>query len=359
MKRKLLLSGLSLLLTLLLAELALRLLGVGAAGRGSPWYAGGNHPRFLFVPDAASGYTLRPGFSGRQISMFGEFDVPVAVDGRGLRDHPHTAPPTGAVLAVGDSMTFGEGVEVEAAWPAVLERASGRRVVNAGVPGYGTPQMRGRLERLLPEVRPALVVATLSPLWDRGRCEAPFIYQDGFIVAQGYAGRLLLIDGNLWSAETRLPVVGPATAYAKRFSRVAGLLLPALAGAARRAAGRSPEEVSSVTPGDLAPSAEALAAMQRRAARAGAGFLAVIVDSDSRGEDHRAARRALEEALRRRGVPFLALDERLPGADWPRLRFPRDGHWNAAGHRAVGEGLVGALTPHSSAKPPGDTATRS
>ena len=114
MRKKLVLSALSILLTLLVAEGAMRLLGVGSAGRGSSWFAGGNHPRFLFQPDPASVYTLRPGFRGREIALGGEFDVPVAVADRGesracasSRTRLHSGP---GVLIVGDSMTFGEGV---------------------------------------------------------------------------------------------------------------------------------------------------------------------------------------------------------------------------------------------------------
>ncbi|HYN19545.1 MAG TPA: hypothetical protein VE078_01195, partial [Thermoanaerobaculia bacterium] len=96
--KKLLLAGISVLVTLLFAELALRILGIGAVSRGSPWFAGGNHPRFLFQPDPASGYTLRPGFRGREIAFSKEFDVPVAVSKRGIREHYHSADPHPVVL---------------------------------------------------------------------------------------------------------------------------------------------------------------------------------------------------------------------------------------------------------------------
>src|ERR1700681_221205 len=120
MRKKLTLSAVSILFTLLFAEAALRILGIGSAGRGSPWFAGGNHPRFLFQPDPKAGYALRPGFHGREIAEENEFNVSVAIDTRGLREQPHTAPPAPVVLAVGDSMTFGEGVPADRTFSAVI-----------------------------------------------------------------------------------------------------------------------------------------------------------------------------------------------------------------------------------------------
>lgn len=351
MKKKLLLSTLSLLLALLFAEVALRLLGFGAAGRGSPWFAGGNHPRFLFQPDPVSGYTLRPGFEGRQIAMTREFDVPVAVDARGLRDHPHAAPSRPAVLALGDSITFAEGVPVGQGYAAVLERETGIRVYNAGVPGYGSPQMVGRLKHLLPRLRPDVVVMTLSPLWDRQRCASPFVYKEGYIVARGYADRLVLFGGNLYLQEVRWPLVGPLTAHAKRSSAVMRLVLPALGNAARGLR-RKPEPPPSRE--DYEPTARAVDEARRLAGQSGARFLAVLIDS--RDEDFERDRDALARALAARGIPVLALDS-LPGADWTALRYPLDGHWNAAGHQAAGRALAARVKPllrQTSTQPRGD-----
>lgn len=351
MKKKLLLSAVSLLLTLVFAEAALRILGLGATGRGSPWFAGGNHPRFLFQPDAASGYTLRPGFQGRQIARTGEFDVPVAVDARGLRDHPHAAPARPAVLALGDSMTFGEGVPADRSYAAVIEREAGVRVYNAGVPGYGSPQMVERLKRLLPQVRPDVVLMTLSPTWDRQRCATPFLYKEGYIVGQAYADRLVLAGDNLYLMEVRWPVIGPATAHAKRASVLMRLALPAL-GHAARSLRRKPEP--SPKPRSYEPSARAVDQARRLAERAGARFLAVLIDSQ--GPGYARDREVLSQALTARGVPFLALDS-LPGIDWTELHYPGDGHWNAAGHEAVGRALAGrvkSLLRQTSTHPRGD-----
>ncbi|MEO6193367.1 MAG: hypothetical protein ABIS20_10175 [Thermoanaerobaculia bacterium] len=341
MRKKLALSAVSFLITLLVAEGAMRLLGVGAGGRGSSWFAGGNHPRFLFQPDPASVYTLRPGFRGREIALGGEFDVPVAMDGQGLRAQPHTAPPHPRVLAVGDSMTFGEGVTDAQTYSAVLERTLGVRVDNAGVPGYSSTQMLGHLRRYLPALRPDVVVMTLSPLWDRQRCASPFVYKDGYIVGQGYADRLVLLDGNLYLRETRLPVLGTATAYAERYSNLMRLAIPALAGAARGVV--RPRHKEALDPADVEPTARNLQAAQKLANRSGARFLAVLIDD--RGEEFRRDRQLLEKRLRELGIPWVAADDLLPGASWPGLRYPRDTHWNAAGHEAVGKALAPRIRP--------------
>jgi hypothetical protein len=343
-RKKALLTGISVLATLLFAEIALRLLGIGAMGQGTQWFAGGNHPRFLFQPDAVSGYTLRPGFRGREIAHFGEFDVPAVVDARGLREHPptapHTAGPHPVILALGDSMTFGEGVPVDRTWSATLERETGFRVENGGVPGYSTQQMAGRGRRLIPGLRPDLVLVTFSPHWDRQRCVTPFVYFGGYIVAQGYLGRLQLIDGDVYLAETRLPGLGRATAYTKRYSYLARLALPAFGDAARAAlkAARGGEASPPATASVYEPTAQALADIREQAGRTGAGFLAVLIES--RGRKYQVDRDGLVKVLKARGIPYLALDAFLARADWRRLSFPRDQHWNEAGHRTVGTALA-------------------
>jgi hypothetical protein len=338
-RKKLILTGISVLVTLLFAEAALRILGIGAIGRGSPWFAGGNHPRFLFQPDPESGYTLRPGFHGREIAPGGEFDVPVTIDERGLRDHRHVTAPRPVVLALGDSMTFGEGVPEDRTWSANLETASGFRVENGGVPGFSSRQMEGRARELIPRLHPDLVLVTVSPRWDHQRCAAPFTYLGGYIVAQGYLGRLHLIDGDLYLAETRLPVLGPFSAYLKRYSYLARLALPPLGNAARAATRGEPLASAE----DYTPTADALAGIREQAGEAGAGFLAILIES--RGREYEADRDGLEKILKARSIPFLSLDAFLARADWPRLRYARDQHWNEAGHRTVGTALAPVVRP--------------
>jgi hypothetical protein len=333
-RKKIVLSLLSLALSLLFAEGALRIAGIARAGRGSEWFAGGNHPRFLFREDVRAGYALRPGFHGREINAQGDFRQQVAVDAAGLRREPHSAKEQPCALAVGDSMTFGEGVRDGETWPAVAERLAGVRVYNAGVPGYGTPQMVALLEELLPRLHPSVVFLAFSPRWDRDRTAQPFVYKAGYIVAQGYRDRLYEAGGNLYLAETKLPVLGALTAYAKRVSVVARLALPALGDTARRIVYRKLQEGP--------PEAHAYDATVESVLRAKAlcdqanETLLVVLLLDDRGPDFTRDRLEIERRLLEKGIHAQAADEMPPKVDLKPKRFPHDGHWNAEGHAAFG-----------------------
>jgi len=89
-------------------------------------------------------YTLRPGscrFANR------EFDTVLRINSKGVRDSEDAlvAP---EIIVLGDSFTMGWGVEQDEAFPQALARLSGRRVLNTGVPSWGTVREARLLDRL-------------------------------------------------------------------------------------------------------------------------------------------------------------------------------------------------------------------
>ena len=111
-------------------------------------------------------YGLLPGFEGT-ITNRTEYDHEVSVNSVGLRG-PEVESVGDAlrVLALGDSFTFGIGVEDEETFVfqlADLFDATGQRAVafNAGVPGYGVPDSVDRLARHIESLEPDLVVLAL------------------------------------------------------------------------------------------------------------------------------------------------------------------------------------------------------
>lgn len=110
------------------------------------------YPQERYAWDAETGHRLRPD----QIAF--THDRPVSINSRGLRDREFpaaVAPGTVRILALGDSQTFGNGLDLADTWPKQLEShleaaGAGRfEVLNGGVPGTDTWQHAILLDRLL------------------------------------------------------------------------------------------------------------------------------------------------------------------------------------------------------------------
>jgi acyl-CoA thioesterase-1 len=73
--------------------------------------------------------------------------------------------PVGAsdvIVAFGDSLTYGSGAREDESYPLVLGTLIGRKVVRAGIPGETTAGGLARLESVIDEHRPALMIVCLG-----------------------------------------------------------------------------------------------------------------------------------------------------------------------------------------------------
>ncbi len=71
-------------------------------------------------------------------------------------------PPGQTVLAFGDSVTYGTGAARGEDWPNLLAQKTGWKVVNAGIPGDTAANGKGRIQSLLVEHSPALVILEIG-----------------------------------------------------------------------------------------------------------------------------------------------------------------------------------------------------
>jgi lysophospholipase L1-like esterase len=111
-----------------------------------------------------------------------EFDVAVRINSRGLREREigYDRPPgVFRILVLGDSQTFGWGVEADETYPRLVEHrlAAARRrpvqVINAAVPGTGTAHQLYFLQTEGWKYRPDLVILGFFPfndITDNGQC---------------------------------------------------------------------------------------------------------------------------------------------------------------------------------------------
>jgi hypothetical protein len=115
-----------------------------------------------FLYDERLGWQVKPNLHGPSNTT----------DGYGVRVPNGTdrTLPIGAILASGDSFTFGSDVSDAESWPAYLETITGTPVVNAAVPGWGTDQIVMRAEDMIDIARPRTAIVDF--LWyDIGRTE--------------------------------------------------------------------------------------------------------------------------------------------------------------------------------------------
>lgn len=136
------------------------------------------HLRYQTDPEAL--YYFEPNQRGILLLNNGVSSPTMAINSLGLRGQYSSGLPLRRILFLGDSFTFGMGVQDNETFVHVIGQVFEQEVetINGGQPGYGVFQMEATLKRLVDLLRPELVVAVIwqgdflrQPLSDEGRAQ--------------------------------------------------------------------------------------------------------------------------------------------------------------------------------------------
>lgn len=327
-------------------------------------------PSDLYVLESSDSYGLRPGFRGT-VTNRTEFSHSVSINSAGLRG-PEVDRFDSArrILALGDSLAFGLGVEVEETFIhqlAELLQADGFRAtpLNAGVPGYGIPDSVARFSRLGAELRPDLVILAVYMGNDLQDAAEPKAGIRGGLIRRGNQARSMgWMDWLYYHSHlyVLLKSAVPVGVYEELRARL-GLSKSHRAQRLVREMEIYRTPTSALVERGLAASRRALTRLvdlaQERRARLAAVFVPAIVQIDPElwrrslnnlqldpeSYDVEAPNRLLEELFSTHGVPALDLTQRMRAEQGKNnsLYFPADRHWTAGGHRLAAAQLQAFL----------------
>lgn len=293
-----------------------------------------------------------PGFDGYFAQNNGDFRVHIHADGLGLRN-PDAAVADGALWSVGDSFTFGWGVERDETFGAVAARNLGLPFYSVSSPGTDVCGYRAMLARMPAGPKPRVVLMGLTlenDLEDYAGCgqvasrtadtgaAAPPRPWEGFRREMektlGPSKEWLTIHSALYNF---------AAVTVKRSPLVVKVLVALnLVADPRGVSWHTPDLPQAFMTGTARQVGLFAAALPKETV-----FAVVIVPTRfelmNPGSDWGALRRRVVTALTQSGIPVIDPADGLHAAGLGKVHFSHDGHWTPEGHRIAGEMAAKAL----------------
>ena len=331
---------LSVLITMVIVEVAVRIAGYKSIYAGTQF----------FDYDSVLGWRLRPNLEGPFERP--QFRTYVKINEHGLRDRDYTyEKPVNnkRIVVLGDSFVWGYGVNGDKVFTGrIAAELEGVDVINAGVTAYGTAQELLWLEREGVKYHPDLVIVVL--------------YKNDLVdnvtsVYNGYHRPVMILrdDGSLQLSGVPCQHGSIRNRLRKslvRYSALTGILLrsefrfllrlegPVFGGATPR---------SGEDNGGIGVSSEAyavrltIALVDRIGKVAEAHSARVLVVAICHDDD---ACKDVVKGLSGKNLPVLALDEQN-GYSPADMVIPGDEHWNAAGHEFVARSISEFIKAHN------------
>ena len=340
-------TGVGLLFLAVAAEVLLRFLMPNWHEYHSGWFMAQ-----VTVPGYGTTSMGVPGFNGWFSQNNGDFRARIRINEFGLRNDQPVAAADGRIWILGDSMSFGWGVERDESYAQVLADRSGFPTYNVATPGSNVCGWQALYARMPKELRPAAIVVGLTienrmGIFDcaaAGQNTAKTEVDESFdlsrIAIKSFLTRHLALYNFLTVSFKRVDLVTTALTRIGVISDPHGLILH----------GQDPTKV----PEMIAATANELRRL-RAMAPADRPFLVVLFPARFEirdGNEHfRRTRTGMAEALAQRGIETLDLFPEFKAAGLEATHFAHDGHWNPRGHRIAGEAIARWFAAHPPVSP--------
>jgi lysophospholipase L1-like esterase len=293
----------------------------------------------------------RPGYDGMFAQNNGDFRVRIRINDLGLRDDVPGTAANGQVWAVGDSMTFGWGVEADQTYAKVAEHALGRGVYSVASPGADVIGYESLVKRMPAGVRPAAVIVGLvleNDLADYAAARQPATPTPA---AENPPASEPLSDRLKILLTERSALYNFFAVALKRSDVITNFLVSV--GLIQQAQSYSHNLDGADLDAETASTADELQNLQHLLPD-GTPFAVLVVpgrfevrDGDAR---FHAAREKMLAALKAHGIAAIDVFDAFKAAGFAATHFAHDGHWNARGHdiagRAVADWLRGQGLAH-------------
>ena len=329
--------GLGVLLLLVIAEGTLRL----AMPHWQEFHSGWFITRTA-VPGHGVVYTGRPGFDGYFSQNDGDFRIRLALNSFGLRNPEEIAAAHDRAWIVGDSMTFGWGVEREDIYSTVAARLSGLATYNIASPGTDVCGYQALLARMPRNLYPRAVVIGLVLENDVAAYDCSATFRDQAQAGEATDRRSIRNLTELKVLLTRMSSLYNFVAinlkrvdfFNRVFMKVGLVSQPHLlthnvgAGSIREETEKTAHEIRKLK--DALPPKTP--------------FAVLVMPTRFEIRDNYALQRELRlamlAALDKSGIAAIDPAPAFISAGFAQTHFRHDGHWNAHGHFIAGEAIA-------------------
>ena len=291
----------------------------------------------ITVPGYGRVYVGTPGFDGYFSQNNGDFRAHIVINAFGMRDTEPPEAADGRIWFLGDSMTFGWGVEREEDFGAVAARAAGAKMYLVASPGANVCGYEALLARMPKTAQPRAVVLGLIlendlEIYSCPRGTATTTPEQ----TQNDSGGLSLLEIKYWLTG-RSAIYDVVAVSLKRVPAVLSIL-QRLGLVAREHAYRlnyPPDEYRAIIPS----TADEIAHL-RTMLPGGTPFVVLVVPGRFEIRDgdpvFTGIRTAMLDELAKRGIATIDPTPALKAAGFAAVHFSHDGHWSPRGHEIAG-----------------------